>query len=138
MENVNAIKADRVNGMCAIVERLRDTVSLPMPDAAIVREAIDGILNTRTGRLLRSAPNINRKPLANVFWFLVDWHGGSGYIGTIYNCRWKCGGIVKERNMDMTGAELHDSLDTLALVLRNGSSPASDRWERALGLSAAR
>ena len=28
-------KADRVDGMCAKVEGLRDTLSLPMPDAEI-------------------------------------------------------------------------------------------------------
>ena len=126
-------KAERLDGLCAVIERLRSTVSLPMPDADMVREAIDGILNTRTGKLLRSAPNIDARPLANVFWYINDWHRGSGYIGTIYNNRFKCGYIAKARNLDITGSELHDMLDTLALVLRKGDSPASDRWTKALG-----
>ena len=126
-------KADRVDGMCARVESLRDTISLPMPDSEMVREMIDGILNTRTGRLLRSAPNIDKKPLANVFWYVLDWHTSGGYLGTIFNCRFKCGDIAKKRGLDLSGAELYDRLDTLALVLRNGSSPAADRWEKALG-----
>ena len=126
-------KAERVDGMCARVECLRDDISLPMPDAEMVREMIDGILNTRTGRLLRSAPNIDKKPLANVFWYLLDWHTSGGYLGTIFNCQFKCGAIAKKRELALSGAELYDRLDTLALVLRNGSSPAADRWGKALG-----
>lgn len=133
MAGNNTLKQDRVDGMCELVEALREDISEPMPSADIVREAIDGILNTRTGRLLRSAPNIYAKPLANVFWYIVDWHDGSGYIGTILNCHFKCGYIAEKRGWDITGAELHDQLESLAMVLRNGDSPAVDRWAKALG-----
>jgi hypothetical protein len=126
-------KNERVDAMCELIETVRDRIAEPMPDAPIVRECIDGILNTRTGKLLRSAPDLYAKPLANVFWYLVDWHISSGYIGTLYNCRFKTADIAKGRNLDITGAELYDMLETLAIVLHGGNSPASDRWEKALG-----
>jgi len=93
-----------------LIETARELISLTLPDAPMVRECIDGILNTRTGRLLRSAPDLYTKPLANVFWYLVDWHRSSGYIGTLYNCRFKAGDIARDRNLDITGAELYDML----------------------------
>ena len=136
-------KIERLEAMCGLIETVRDRISEPMPDAPMVRECIDGILNSRTGKLLRSAPDLYAKPLANVFWYLVDWHRSSGYIGTLYNCRFKCHGIARDRaenirrgNLplpDITGAELYDMLETLAIVLHGGNSPAADRWEKALG-----
>ena len=126
-------KIERLETMCGLIETARGLISLPLPDAPMVRECIDGILNTRTGKLLRSAPNIDAKPLANVFWYLLDWHRSSGYIGTLYNCRFKASGIAKDRNLDITGAELYGMLETLAIVLHGGHSPASERWEKALG-----
>jgi hypothetical protein len=134
MTTTKTMKAARVNALCDHVEHFRQRISEPLPPADLVREAIDGIINSRTGRLLRSAPSMDARPLSNVFWYVNDWHGGTGYIGTLFNCRFKCGDIVRGRGMDITGEALHDMLDTLALVLRNGNSPASDRWAKALGL----
>ena len=123
----------RLDGMCELVEKARDLIDEPLPDSAIVRECIDGVLNTRNGKLLRSAPNVDAKPLANVFWYLVDWHTSGGYLGTLLNCQFKCRSIAKARGLDITGAELYAMLETLAIVLRGGNSPAVDRWARALG-----
>ena len=132
MPNITT-KTERLDGMCELIETARSLINEPLPDSAMVRECIDGVLNTRNGRLLRSAPNIDAKPLANVFWYLLDWHTSGGYLGTLFNCQWKCRDIVKKRSLDITGAELYAMLETLATVLRGGYSPAVDRWERALG-----
>ena len=132
MPNITT-KNERLDGMCELVETARDLIDEPLPDAEMVRECIDGVLNTRSGRLLRSAPNIDAKPLGNVFWYLLDWHISSGYIGTLFNCQWKCRDIAKARGLDITGAELYSMLETLAIVTRGGNSPAVDRWNKALG-----
>ena len=132
MPNITT-KNERLDGMCELVERARGLIDETLPDAEMVRECIDGVLNTQNGRLLRSAPNIDKKPLANVFWYLVDWHISSGYIGTLVNCRFKCHAIAEDRALDITGAELYSMLETLAIVTRGGNSPAVDRWNKALG-----
>jgi hypothetical protein len=135
---VNTTHADRVKALCDYIERLRPTlttapnaVTLPAPD--LVREAVAGGLNTRTGRPLASAPKRANKPLANVLHRLLAWHRSSGYLGTIFAVRWECGDIVKARGLDMTGPELYDELDTLALLLTGGRSRAGDAWSSALG-----
>jgi len=135
---VNTKHADRVNALCDYIERLRptvtsapDAVTLPAPD--IVREAIAGSLNTRSGRPLASAPKRDKKPVANVLWRLLAWHRSSGNMGSVFGVRWDCDDLVTARNLDMTGPELHDALDTLALLLTGGRSRASDAWTHALG-----
>jgi len=126
-------KNERLDGMCQLVETARNLINEPLPDSAMVRECIDGVLNTRNGRLLRSAPNIDKKPLANVFWYLLTWHTSGGYLGTLFNCQWKCRDIAKARALNITGADLYSMLETLAIVTREGSSPAVDRWAQVLG-----
>ena len=126
-------KTERLEGMCELVETFRGLINEPLPDPEMVRECIDGVLNTRNGRLLRSAPNIDAKPLGNVLWYLLDWHTSGGYLGTLLNCQFKCRSIAKARGLDITGAELYAMLETLAIVLRGGNSPAVDRWAHVLG-----
>jgi hypothetical protein len=127
-----------IDRLCAGVERRRahlgDTATLP--SATIVREAIDGIFHRRTGNELRSAPPRDKRPIANVLWRIMAWHRSSGGMGSIFGMHWACGDIVKARDLDMTGLELYDELDTLAIVLLGGRSRAADNWARALGNSA--
>ena len=138
---MNTKHADRVNALCDYIERLRptlttapdapDAVTLPTPD--IVREAVAGALNTQTGRPLASAPPRDKRPVANVLHRLLAWHRSGGNMGSIFGLRWDCGDIVKARGLDTTGPELHDELNTLALLLTGGRSRASDAWTHALG-----
>jgi len=121
MPNITT-KNERLDGMCELVETARRWIDEPLPDSAMVRECIDGVLHTRTGRLLRSAPNINAKPLGNVFWHLLNWHTSGGYLGTLFNCKWKCCDIARARGLDITGEDLYSMLETLAIVTRGGSS----------------
>ena len=135
---MNTKHADRVNALCDYIERLRPTVTtapdaLTLPTADIVREAIAGSLNARTGRPLASAPPRDKRPVANVLHRLLAWHRSSGNMGSVFGVRWDCSDIVKARGLDMTGAELHDALDTLALLLMGGRSRAGDAWSHALG-----
>jgi hypothetical protein len=126
-------KNERLDGMCQLVDKARSLINEPLPDSTMVRECIDGVLNTRNGRLLRSAPNLDKKPLANVFWYFLDWHTSGGYLGTLFTCQWKCRDIARARGLDITGAELYSMLETLAIVTRGGNSPAVDRWAQVLG-----
>jgi len=135
---VNTTHADRVNALCDYIERLRPTVTtapdaLTLPTPAMVREAIAGSLSTRTGRPLASAPPRDKRPVANVLHRLLAWHRSSGNMGSIFGLHWDCGDIVTARNLDMTGPDLYDGLDTLALLLTGGRSRAGDAWTHALG-----
>ena len=124
---------------CEKVEqaRARLTVSplvATLPDPDMVRESLDGVFNRRKGRLLRSAPRSDKRPLANVLWRLITWHRSSGGLGGVYGVLWACDDIVRDRGLDMSGADLHASMDTLAIVLLGGESRAAAAWERAIGV----
>ena len=138
MTTMTAKYTAAIDRLCDVVEirraHLSDTATLP--NAPIVREAIDGIFNRRTGNELRSAPPRDKRPVANVLWRIMAWHRSSGGMGSIFGLRWACDDIVKTRDLGMTGPELYDTIDTLAIVLLGGRSRAADNWERALGSSA--
>jgi hypothetical protein len=125
----------RVERLCDLVERHRATLdgTVKLPDADLVREAVGGVLNSRTGRMLRSTPKRDKRPIANVLHRLVTWHRSTGWLGTIFGVRWDCDNIVRTRSLDMSGPELYDALDTLALLITRGRSQAVDSWARALG-----
>ena len=128
-----------VGEWCEKVEqaRARLTVSplvATLPDPDTVRESLDGVFNRRKGGMLRSAPRSDKRPLANVLWRLITWHKSSGGLGGVYGVRWACDDIVRDRGLDMTGADLHASMDTLAIVLLGGESRAAAAWERAIGV----
>lgn len=127
-----------IDRICAAVELRRAHLgnAATLPSAPIVREAIDGIFNRRTGNELRSAPPRDKRPIANVLWRIMAWHKSSGGMGSVFGVRWACDDIAKARYLDITGPELYDALDTLALVLLGGRSRAADNWARALGISA--
>ncbi len=128
-------RAERLEGMCARVEEIRPVLEPEdmLPDAAMTREAIDGVLNARTGRLLAGNPKFEDKPIANVFRRILRWHGTGGTLDSLMMARWDCGSIVRSRNLALTERELFDRLVTLSLVLRHGDSPATDRWVKVLG-----
>ena len=133
MEVVAKNRDERIEGMCKVAERAR--ILLPpgmLPDAAMVREAVDGVLNMRTGLLLAGNPNFRSKPIANVFRRLLRWHSSGGELTGLMIARFDCDDIADK--LDITGPELFDRLNSLAIVLRRGSSPASDNWKRALAL----
>ena len=52
---------------------------LPAPE--IVREAMAGVFNSRTGKFLANAPKSSAKPLAHVLHKQISWHGGGGNLG---------------------------------------------------------
>lgn len=126
----------RVDGLVKFAEQVRQTLAecnITLPATDIIREAISGMLHSRTGRLLAKAPNFRERPLASILYRLGAWHGSNGYIGSLYSISWDCRDIAKTRPDLGTGRELNDRLDTLALVLRGGASPAIDKWAAVLG-----
>tara|TARA_R110002020_G_scaffold330688_2_gene546316 strand:+ start:2092 stop:2499 length:408 start_codon:yes stop_codon:yes gene_type:complete len=125
----------RADLMAANIETIRPRfgAETPLPSPEIVRRALVESLNSRTGRLLANAPTIAKKPLGHVFHKLFTWHGSGGNLWGIAMLGWQCEDVVKTLGLDITGRELQDQLDTLAIVSRGGKSSASAAWRAALG-----
>ncbi len=104
---------------------------LPAPE--IVREAMAGVFNSRTGKLLANAPKSSAKPLAHVLHKKISWHGGGGNLGGPFALQWTCDTIAEKLGLSITGRELFDQIDTLAIVMRAGKSNALSNWARVLG-----
>ena len=140
----------RIDTLADNVAKLADRFDV-LPDAA-VRHAIDGTLNKRTGRMLASAPTFRKRPLASLLYRHIQWHQGSGNLHGMFSVKWDAGYLARydwfnltddERASDpfavdaqlITGLsenKLHDRLETTALILTHGESPALDKWRKAL------
>ena len=103
---------------------------LPAPE--IVREAMAGVFNSRTGKFLANAPKSSAKPLAHVLHKMIQWHGGAGNLGGPFALHWKCNTIAERLGLSITGRELFDQIDNLAIVMRAGKSNALTNWARVL------
>ena len=122
-----------------------------LSDAAI-RHALDGMLNKRTGRMLASAPTFSKRPLASLLYRHIQWHRGSGDLHGMFSVKWDADFLKRydwfnltddERASDpfavdaqlitgLTESQLHDRLETTALILTHGESPALDKWRKAI------
>ena len=145
----NSSKKFRQDRIDHYVEKVRQISSLEhnvLPEKAL-RHALDGILNKRTGNLLASAPTFRDRPLASLLYRHIAWHRGSGNLGGIFSVKWDADLLVNphrdwepgsalahdaQLTGEMTSSELHDRLETTALIMTNGQSPAADRWRKAL------
>ena len=115
------------------VEQHRDVLAEggnPLPSAENVRAAIEGILNSRTGRELRAKPKFGSAPYASLLFSAIEWHRGNG------------GGVASQMIARMDASSLPgdawDEMHTVALVLLAGKSRGADFWRRALGTEAVR
>ena len=140
-------RIDTLSGSVAALAGRFDVLS---DDA--VRHALDGMLNKRTGRMLASAPTFSKRPLASLLYRHIQWHQGSGNLHGMFSVKWDAGYLARydwfnltddERASDpfavdaqlITGLsenELHDRLETTALILTHGESTALDKWRKAL------
>jgi len=140
----------RIDTLSGSVAALADRFDVLSDDA--VRHALDGMLNKRTGRMLASAPTFSKRPLASLLYRHIQWHQGSGNLHGMFSVKWDAGYLARydwfnltddERASDpfavdaqlITGLsenELHDRLETTALILTHGESPALDKWRKAL------
>ena len=140
-------RIDTLSGSVAALAGRFDVLS---DDA--VRHALDGMLNKRTGRMLASAPTFSKRPLASLLYRHIQWHQGSGNLHGMFSVKWDAGYLARydwfnltddERASDpfavdaqlITGLsenELHDRLETTALILTHGESPALDKWRKAI------
>ena len=140
----------RIDTLADNVAKLADRFDALSDDA--VRHALDGMLNKRTGRMLASAPTFSKRPLASLLYRHIQWHQGSGNLHGMFSVKWDAGYLARydwfnltddERASDpfavdaqlITGLsenELHDRLETTALILTHGESPALDKWRKAL------
>ena len=140
----------RIDHLCFGIAKLADRFDVLSDDA--VRHALDGMLNKRTGRMLASAPTFSKRPLASLLYRHIQWHQGSGDLHGMYSVKWDAGYLVRSRlrpedydettatpfDVDaqlvdgLTESQLHDRLETTALILTHGESPALDKWRKAL------
>ena len=124
---------ERADLMAANIESKRGKIDLPLPTPEIVREAIHGTLNSRNGKMLSNAPKQSAKPLAHVLHKLILWHRSGGNLWGVAMLPMNCANIAEKRELNCTGRELFDQLDTLAILLRGGQSTAANNWARVLG-----
>jgi len=140
----------RIDTLSGSVAALADRFDVLSDDA--VRHALDGMLNKRTGRMLASAPTFSKRPLASLLYRHIQWHQGSGNLHGMFSVKWDAGYLARydwfnltddERASDpfavdaqlITGLsenELHDRLETTALILTHSESTALDKWRKAL------
>ena len=134
----NTKQRDNTDAICNVIEtarvKLAGSEDLRLPDPAIVREAVFGTLNSRTGARLANAPKRADKPLSSVLHRMLAWHSGSGYLGTALMLKWDCRDIANARDdIDETEFSLYDQMESLCLVMTGGRSRAADRWSAVLG-----
>jgi len=144
----------RIDTLADNVAKLADRFDVLSDDA--VRHALDGMLNKRTGRMLASAPTFSKRPLASLLYRHIQWHQGSGNLHGMFSVKWDAGylaryrfrfypGTVPQEEWDgdpyytdsllvsgLSESELHDRLETTALILTHGESPALDKWRKAI------
>ena len=88
---------------------------LPLPSQETILDAIGGCLHSKNGTWRKSKPTSSKA--ATILWQLVKFHGGNGSL-------WGYPMLEDKK--------LVQELDTLALLIRLGNSPASDAWSKAL------
>ena len=137
----------RIDTLADNVAKLADRFDV-LSDAA-VRHAIDGTLNKRTGRMLASAPTFRKRPLASLLYRHIQWHQGSGNLHGMFSVKWDAGYLTRytpenrfgpspifEHDQSLVSGlsenELHDRLETTALILTHGESTALDKWRKSL------
>lgn len=113
--------------------RENHAATFELPSAEIMREAMAGVFKMRTGKLLANAPAFKAKPLAHVLHKQLSWHGGIGQMGGWIFASWNCNAIVERKGLSISGRELFDQMDNLAIVMRAGKSNALSNWARVLG-----
>ena len=143
----------RVDYFAGVADRARTlpfTDKHPIPCDAIVRAACAGMLNSRTGKLLSKSRSFEANPLGNLLRCALDFHASTGSLwgpmlgadrARFLSHQPKEGAdteseFERQRALvlaeSLTGTQLWDQLDTLALVIRGGKSPAAENWRRAL------
>ena len=129
-------RQDRIKFNLDLIEKYRVMLgsSVPLPDYETCKLAIGQIL-TKRGTLYKNAPSIDSKPLGSLLWSFLDFHDGSGYVGTMMNlATFKCPMVARKYGMD--ASSLFSQLDTLARVLTGDDSlntNASKAWDKAIG-----
>ena len=148
-------RADRINYLVDLVKTVGEKITPDVLNEDAVRHAVDGILNKRTGRILANAPTFRKRPLASLLYRHIQWHRGSGNLHGMFSVKWDAGFLARyqglpanyiceeERANDpyendsilvsgLSESELHDRLETTALILTYGKSPALDKCRKPL------
>lgn len=148
-----------VKVLCESIEEARGKLTeSELPPHDVCKAAIEGIVAKRGQSVLRKTPPVFREhPLGSLLGRYLDWHRGTGYLGSLYTIGWDAEMLEKASTSDpasygdywrhdksrlfdharlVAGIEgLGDKLDSLALVILKGQSRAAEAWSKALGRS---
>jgi hypothetical protein len=134
-------KQAAVDLFCRYIEAAREVYeknhadALTLPSPAIVRHALEGIIKN-DGTRLRSAPTFRERPIASVVHRMIAWHNSGGDLHRMMGAIWDAKSINKSADAPLveglTPAQIEDQLQTLALTLVRGNSPAVGAWKHAL------
>ncbi len=130
----------------SLIEKARSKLSSKLPTQVVCSTALEACVKNN-GSFRKTAPVFRKNPLGSILYRLIYWHRGcnNAYLGTLFTtATWSeiiadpgnnaCETIIEHNKLvgDTTGRELHDQLDTLALVLLGGKSSSVARWQEVL------
>jgi hypothetical protein len=130
----------------SLIEKARGKLSSKLPTQVVCSTALEACVKN-DGSFRKTPPVFRKNPLGSILYRLIYWHRGcnNAYLGTLFTTGlWSeiiadpgdnaCETIIEHNKLvgDTTGRELHDQLDTLALVLLGGKSSSVARWQEVL------
>ena len=145
-------KQERIETLMQLFHVMREKLTDKLPPDPILQVALDGMLNSRTGRKLAKAKPFREHPLGSLLHRMISWHGSNGSLWSLYGAREDARLLTvfdetfgpywtnpksrmsehKELVGDLDGVQLHDQLETAAMVMCGGSN-AAQAWAKALG-----
>jgi len=140
-------KQKTLEATLSLIEKARSKLTnSKLPTQIACSTALEACVKNN-GMFRKTPPVFSKHPLGSILYRLIYWHRGcnNAYLGTLFTtAMWAeiiadpgknaCKTIIEHNKLvgDTTGRELHDQLDTLALVLLGGKSSSVDRWREVL------
>ena len=119
---MSTLKEERIDRLMENVTVAREK-GIALPDESFCRTALSGMLRL-DGTIYAKPKSFRDAPEASVTHRCFMWHGSGGNLMGVY--------MVDGDIQCMDGDVTYELVDNLALVLRNGNSPATNAWQRAL------
>ena len=139
-------KQKTLEATLSLIEKARSKLKSKLPTQVVCTTALEACVKNN-GSFRKTPPVFSKHPLGSILYRLIYWHRGcnNAYLGTLFTtATWSeiiadpsdnaYAAIIEHNKLvgNTTGRELHDQLDTLALVLLGGKSSAVARWQEVL------